>query len=261
MVNAVIYRQTLKSNLKLWLIFTIVTSALLMILIAVFEPTTISGVVDMIKDTAIADMLKNTSFLGMMASTFYTLHGVILPLVYIIITANGLVAAKVDRGSMAYLLSTPARRSTIVITQAVYLITALAAMFAVVTLVGVMSIHLFHHSMDVDMSDFLLLNLGLFLLMFATSGISFFFSCLFNLAKNSIALGAGIPIAFFVFELMASVNEDLEVFKYVSLNTLFDKDAILSGEGYLIFFLMLVFIGLVLYGLGIQVFKQKDLPL
>ena len=114
-------------------------------------------------------------------------------------TANSLIAAQVDRGSMAYLLSTPTKRSTVVLTQAVYLIVALIVMLAIATLVGVLSIQTFQSDADISISDFLMLNLGLFLLMFATSGISFLFSCIFNLSKNSIAFGAGIPIAFFLF--------------------------------------------------------------
>jgi ABC-2 type transport system permease protein len=231
------------------------------VLIAVFEPSTISGMTNMVEGTPLADLLKNTTFLGMLSSTFFTLQGILLPIVYIIMTANSLIASQVDRGSMAYLLSTPTKRSTVVITQAVYLIVALVAMLAIVTLVGVSSIQIFQSDVDISISDFLILNLGLFLLMFATSGISFLFSCIFNLSKNSIAFGAGIPIAFFLFELMGSVSASLDKFKYVSLNTLFDKDAILSGDSYMVQFLILAIVGIVLYGIGIRVFKEKDLSL
>ena len=79
-----------------------------------------------------------------------------------------------------------------------------------------------------------MLNFGLFLLMFATSGISFMFFSVFNLSKNSIALGAGIPLLFFLFQLMAQVSSDLEWFKYFTVNTLFDTAAILSGEGFIL---------------------------
>ena len=144
-------------------------------------------------------------------------------------TANSLVAAQVDRGSMAYLLSTPTKRSIVVGTQATYLITAIIVMFAIVTTVGVVAIQIFQSDTDVSITSFLLLNLGLFLLMFATSSISFLFSCIFNLSKNSLAFGAGIPLAFFLFQLIGQVSESLEEIKYLSLNTLFDTKAILNG--------------------------------
>ena len=89
-------------------------------------------------------------------------------------TANSLIASQVDRGSMAYLLSTPTKRSTVVRTQALYLITSLIMMFVIVTGVGLAAIQIFQGNVDINISDFIMLNVGLFLLMFATSAISFF---------------------------------------------------------------------------------------
>ncbi len=261
MFSKTIFKQTFISNFKLWLIFTLITSILNAVLIAVFEPNTISVVTDMVKGTPLESMLQNTTFLGMLAQTFYSLHGVILPLVFIIMTANSLVASQVDRGSMAYLLSTPTKRNVVVGTQAAYLITSIIVMFAIVTIVGVATIQIFQGNTNVIISDYLLLNLGLLLLMFATSGISFLFSCVFNLSKNSLAFGAGIPLAFFLFQLMGQVSESLEGIKYISLNSLFDTDAILKGDGYMVQFVILALVGIVLYAIGIRIFQEKDLPL
>lgn len=211
--------------------------------------------------TPLAHLLKNTSFLGMIAQTFYTLHGIILPVIFIIMTANSLIAAQVDRGSMAYLLSTPKKRSVVVRTQAAYLLIALLVMIAIVTLIGLVSIQLFQGDVDVNLKDFVMLNGGLFLLMFATSSISFLFSCIFNLTKHSLAFGAGLPLAFFLFKLMAQADESLEGFHYLSLNTLFDIDAVLGGEGYAHGFIVLSIIGVVLYTAAIRIFNEKDLPL
>lgn len=261
MINRTLFKQTLKANIKLWLVFTLITSALIATFVGVFEPSTISSMTDLMENSAMADLIKDTTFLGMLSSTFFTLHGVLLPLVYIMMTANSLIALQVDRGSMAYVLSTPTKRSTVVLTQAVYLVCALAVMLGIATLVGVASIYVFQSDADVDMSHFLALNFGLFLLMFATSGISFLFSCIFNLSKYSVAFGSGIPIAFFLFALMSTVSDSLEYFKYVSLNTLFDRDAILAGDDYTLAFLILFAVGIVTYGIGVRVFQKKDLPL
>ena len=154
MFSKAIFKQTLKANLKLWIIFTIITSAMLGLLIAVFEPSTISSMTNMVEGTPLADLLKSTTFLGMLSSTFYSLHGILLPIIYIIMTANSLIASQVDRGSMAYLLSTPTKRSTVVLTQAVYLIVALVVMLAIATLVGVSSIQIFQSGVDISISRF-----------------------------------------------------------------------------------------------------------
>ena len=261
MFSNTIFKQTLKANFKLWLIFTIILSVLNTMLIAVFDANTISGMSEMLQGTPLESFLQTTTFLGMLAQTFYSLHGVILTLVFIIMTANSLIASKVDRGSMAYLLSTPTKRSTVVITQAIYFISSIFLMFLIITAVGFASIEFFQSNTEYSTKDYLLLNVGLFLLMFATSSISFFFSCLFNLSKNSLALGAGIPLTFFLFHLMSTVDSSLENLKYVTINALFDKAAILNGGAYSLKFTLLAVIGIVLYVISIKVFKEKDLPL
>ncbi|WP_405080752.1 ABC transporter permease subunit [Paenibacillus chitinolyticus] len=261
MLSKPIFKQTLKANFKLWLIFTLIMTVFHMVLIAVFDPKTLSDMSGMVKDTPLANLLGEASFLGMLAKTFYGIQGILLPVVFIIMTANSLIASQVDRGSMAYLLSTPTKRSTVVLTQAVYLITSLFVMVLIVNLAGLASIRIFQGDLDLNKMDYLKLNIGLFLLMFATSGISFFFSCLFNLSKNSLAWGAGIPMAFFLLKLMGDVDSSLEGLKYVSMNALFDTHAILNGGTYTLQFVALAVAGSVLYMLGIRVFKQKDLPL
>jgi len=118
------------------------------------------------------------------------------------------------------------------------------------------------HGIDFVVGKYLLLNLGVFLLMFAISSISFLFSCVFNLTKNSLALGAGIPVAFLIFKIMAEASTSLEGFKYATLNTLFTPSHIIGDDGtYLPQFAILAALGVVLYMVGVKVFKEKDLPL
>lgn len=66
-------------------------------------------------------------------SIFYKLAGLLLPIIYMIMASNNLIAGQVDSGSMAYVLSTSTKRATVVFTQAVYLIGSLLAMFSFTT--------------------------------------------------------------------------------------------------------------------------------
>jgi ABC-2 type transport system permease protein len=68
-------------------------------------------------------------------------------------------------------------------------------------------------------------------------------------------------MAFFLLKLMGDVDSSLEKLKYISMNALFDTNAILNGGSYSIQFISLAVIGIVLYVLGIRIFKEKDLPL
>ncbi|GHU71897.1 hypothetical protein AGMMS49992_06740 [Clostridia bacterium] len=440
MFSKTIFKQTLRSNWKLWLVFTAIMAAMSALVIGVYDPKMIQSMMDMVKDMpGIADMMGDrmggmTSLLGMLGQSFYGMQGVILSLIFVIMTGNSLVASQVDRGSMAYLLSTPIKRTKVVRTQALYLITSVLCMFLVITIVGLSTVQIAHHGLwgseytedvkaaatvlkqdnetvsndlalilnnetalkaraeargidldvytlylnqklagdndsggvnlqtmpadqmpaelmkdmqtkfmagimaaaevlDVDagdlatdmgkikadpaalaaaskaaalipsamfpagtpediidaqnetafltiintqlagneinldkgidfsVKDYLMLNLGAFLLMFALASISFLFSCVFNLSKNSLALGAGIPVAFFIFQIMSQVGSSLENFKYLSLNTLFAPGDITGGGTYWPQFTILAVLGVVLYAVGIKVFKEKDLPL
>ena len=112
-----------------------------------------------------------------------------------------------------------------------------------------------------DAFAFLMLNIGMLLLMLAVSSISFLASCIFNLSKHSLALGAGLPFAFLILNLLSTVNETLEPLKYFSLMTLFDTEQILKEGTYWPQFVGLLAVGIVLYALAIRVFQRKDLPL
>lgn len=414
MFSKTIFKQTFKANYKLWLIFTIILCAISSMTIAVFDPSTVGNMMDAMKDAPMAGMMSQMSnmgsILGMLSSNFHGMIAIILPLIYIIITANDLIASKVDKGSMAYLLSTPLKRSTISRTQALYLITAILAMFLTISAVGLTTVQITQGSvfgeaytsdvkavsdvldmdkqeiadnlslvlgndeaikagasarkidndvyiayvnmktaddsassnneiassdkqmeemqaqmtkgftsasevlnldvsevtgdlklikdnpkalnaaveasgipqevfvgminaqlasneissdegMQFDTSGYLMLNLGCFLLMFALSSISFMFSCIFNLSKNSLAFGAGIPVAFFIFQIISQIGDTMKNFKYLSLNTLYNTDSIINGSGYGMQFIALAVTGIVLYCIGITAFKRKDLPL
>lgn len=67
--------------------------------------------------------------LGFMGNAFFGLMAVIFPMIYSIIVGNKLIASQVDRGSMAYVLSTPTKRNDVTLTQAFYLIGSLLIMF------------------------------------------------------------------------------------------------------------------------------------
>jgi len=484
MFNKTVFKQTLKQNWKLWLIFTLVAAAISMAIINTFDPHAMRLAMQAFgADGPPAGMGggpfgTGTDRFGMltipdlMASGYYAMLGLIMPLVYVLVTANSLIASKVDRGSMAYMLSTPVTRVKVVFTQAVYLVIALLAMFSVVTVTGLavsqvshnalwgqaytadilataevlelspeevsnhirfildspeamtagaeargvsedvyflylellmihtaidriaadigltsdevlanpivigdsaqapviisqtfgipvdyvlghidgiselegqsipsatallVMIHGLDHYMQgvetetlmtgvyaaavyldmeaaqlmtqlsilehdpsalaaaseasgvdeealmvflqvqlaeaelafdqgiyFNLGNYLNLNIGIFLLLFAIGGVSFLFSCVFNLSRNSLALGAGIPFAFFILNIMASASPDFANLRYFTLNTLYNPMNVVSGHGFIPQFIMMAGIGAVLYGIGIAVFKRKDLPL
>ena len=484
MLSKAVFKQTLSQNWKLWLIFTVVASGIAAAIINTFDPHAMRLAMQAFgPDGPEAGMGggplgTGTSRFGMltipdlMASGYYAMLGLIMPLVYVVITANSLIASQIDRGSMAYTLSTPITRLKVVVTQAAYLIVALLAMFSVVTATGLAASQASHnalwgqtytadaiataevldtspqevsenirfilnseeamaagaaargvseevyflylellmtntaidliaeelgvtsdevmanpsmmegnpqvaaiisqsfgialeyienrldnvsdfegqsipsaialvamaHGLDhymqgikmetlmtgvyasaeyLDMEaielmtglqilendpaalavaseasgvgieslmvfvqvhlaeaefefdrgiyfntvHYINLNIGIFLLMFAIGGVSFMFSCIFNFTRNSLALGGGIPIAFFMLNIMANASPNFARLRFLTVNTLYSPMNVVGGYEFIPQFIAMAAIGLVLYSIGITVFKRKDLPL
>ena len=179
-------------------------------------------------------------------------------MIYTIIVCNRSIASHVDKGSMAYLLSTPNTRGKIAETQALFIIVSTTIMIGIVTLVGlVLSNTAFPGKLDVK--AFLLINLGSLLLYYAVTGIGFFASCLFNDTKYSLMVGAGLPVAFLVIQMISDVGEKTRFLKNFTLFTLFDPDKIIAGEDFILQFLALTFISIVMYGLGFYTFNKRNL--
>ncbi|OAV63677.1 hypothetical protein Barb6_03615 [Bacteroidales bacterium Barb6] len=83
----------------------------LMILITTITmPSNFSRMPPMQRDLIIS---QYGSIVGFIMNMIYTQIGILIVVIYIVITANALVASQVDRGSMAYTLSTPIKRSTV----------------------------------------------------------------------------------------------------------------------------------------------------
>ncbi len=232
---------------------------------------------DQIDDEKVVEALQelgNMDIYGLIiGSIFYRIAGLLLPMVYVIMVANGLLAGQVDSGSMAYVLSTPTKRRTVSTTQMLYLLVSLLAMFALVTAVSVVSIWIVGgNSFAINFGEILLFNLGAFLTMFAFAGFCFMCSAIFNRTKYSLSIGGGISIFMLVCTILGLFGsnvvpsamriEQMNFFNYLSLISLFDTTKILAGGlNFLIGFGVLAVVGVITFVIGTFVFDRKDLPL
>ena len=206
-------------------------------------------------------------------SIFYRIAGLLLPMVFVIMTANSLLAGQVDSGSMAYVLSTPTKRRTVSVTQMTYLVVALFAMYALLTIVSVISVFVVGgNSFAINYGEILLFNLGAFLTMFAFAGFCFMCSAIFNRSKHSMSVGGGLTIFMLVCTILGLFGSSvvpsamrisaMDFFNYLSIISFFDTVSILNGTlDYLWKFAILLGIGIVTIIIGVFRFDKKDLPL
>lgn len=208
----------------------------------------------------------------LVGSIFFKMAGLLLPIIYLIMTSNSLIAGQVDSGSMAYVLSSSVKRKTVTFTQAIFLIGSLFLMFCCTSITSIVCFALVDVTTDLTYAKLLLINLGAFLVLFAMSGICFLASCWFNRSKNSMALGGGLTMFFLVATMLGLFGSPvlpsivrmkaLNNFNYVSIISLFDVVSILEGTTAFLWKLgILAAVGIVCYIVGSRKFARKDLPL
>ena len=201
-----------------------------------------------------------SNLIEFLANYLYGFLLLVFPMILEIILANKLVAKYVDSGSMAYLLSTPNSRCKIVTTQAVFIIINITILILYVTVLGIICSEAMFPG-DLDVNKFILINVSVLAMHIAISGICFFASCISNDMKLSYSIGAGLPIAFYIIQMLANMGGKLENLKYITLFTLFEPNKIASGNNEVGFVIISFVIGIVLYILGIRIFSKRDLPL
>ena len=248
-------KKTLKDNWKLWAVITAAITGMITLIISVPSLT------DNSKLGAMMD--SGVSFAGQGLTMLYPMFIVMLATVYAVVTANKLIAAQVDRGSMGYIMVNPIKRNQFSVTQGIFMAGSIAGMFAVVTAVGSVALALTGDASTIGF--FALLNLGCMLLILACSGVAFLASCIFNRSGASLAMGGGIVITSFLLSFLSQLEEYVsffKVFRYTTLHALFNTTHIVEqGAGMIWDFCILLVIAIVCYVVGAMAFKKKDLPL
>ena len=256
MLSKNLMSKTIKGGYKFWLGFSIPLSILLAILIL------LANIVINNPDLATGRTNPSTAVMEVL-NAYYTMFAILLPIIYIAAMANKLIAAQVDKGSMANILSRPIKRSQVSLTQALYLMLSIIVMFALITATGVIMI--FVTSVEFEINAFLLLNLGIACVHLAISGIAFFASCIFNYSSQSLQVGAGLPVIFFLFNILAGFSDQVEMmkyFKYLTIFSLYSISDIMAYSSNIIWqFLILSAIAVGGYIAGVLYFSKKDLPL
>lgn len=266
MINVPLFKQNIKSNYKILLIFMAVLTLYVSMMVAMFDPEigktlesftqTMPEVMAMFGMDVVASTLT-----GFLSNYLYGFLMLLFPMVFTIILANKMVARHVDRGSMAYLLASPNTRLKIAFTQLASLILNIAVLIAYVTVLGIVCSQAMFPG-ELEIGSFIWLNAGVFCLHFAVASICFLASCLSNETKRFFLFGAGIPILFYLIQMLANMGGKLENLKYATLFTLFNAGDIVAGnaEARLLFLVMLG-IGVSLFGISLAVFCKRDLPL
>ncbi|SFJ64241.1 ABC-2 transporter permease [Thermoflavimicrobium dichotomicum] len=182
---------------------------------------------------------------------------------YCIFAATRLMSHLVDRGSMAYLLATPASRVQVATTQAFVLAAGVFLISFLTTLGGITGTPLFIENPDWDPDRFIQLNLIGFLLFLFISSYCFLFSSLLNDEKKTLGIAAILTLLFYGCDQAAKISDKAEWLQYMTPFSLFRAQEIVSGkyEHLSTTCIGLILASLILFTLGVIIFRKRNLPL
>jgi ABC-2 type transport system permease protein len=265
MMNGTLLKRELKYNTKILLLFCGILTLYTAMIISMFDPK-LGDSLKAMKESmpqifaAVGMANQGDTLLDFIINYLFGFLYKVLPLVFFLILVSRVLIRYIDRGTMAYLLSTPNSRGKIARTQAGVILLELIFLLLYITVLGIgVSEGLFRGKLDIP--AFLLLMAALFGLLMFLSGICFLSGCIFNDSGKALGVGAGLNILFLLIQMASQVGDKFEKLKYINPLTLFDPYGIAArDEESILMFLALYAGGILLYSAGILIFSRKDLP-
>ncbi len=213
---------------------------------------------------------------AMLNQMYYTVMALLPIMILFVFLANALIVDQVDKGSMAYVLSTPTKRSAVTGTQTLFMVIVPFIVLGIVCASRIASTKLFFG--EVNVWGILALFGGMYILVEAMAAICYMGSCIFNRSRASLAFGGGISVWFFIASLLGMFGTDMMVdmgvgvkelgsLNKITLVVLYDIDALATvgtdavDYGFVWKLALLAVIAIVCYTIGSLKFQKKDLPL
>lgn len=260
-----LFKANIRDNRTLWIIMTAVFSMYMVMIMAMFDPNAASQFAGML-DT-LPEAMRNAfgfdrigqSLISFVAASLYGFLVFLFPMVISVVVNHKLIAAPVDKGSMAYLLATPNTRKKIALTQVAFSLVHITLLFVTVTAVGI----LFSQAMfpgHLNIGQFIMVNVYALILYYALGGIGFLASCMATESKHSLSFGLGLPVTFLILQLLGNAGDKFSWVGKLSLYYLFDPIRLLNGDSFA-YLGMAVFavLALALYTAGVTHFDRRDL--
>lgn len=264
MISLTLLKRNLKSCLMPFFIIFAFLCLYTTVIIYMYNPELSSMLSDYQK--ALPEMMSAVGMSGIATNLLQWiqiyLYGFIMllfPLIFVIILVNKLLMSYIDNGSIASLLATPNSRGKVIRTQLLSLFIWLTILMVAVSILGIAYSQM-EFPGQLDVSKYIVLNICTLFLWFAVGSISFCTACFVSESKYYYLIGAGLPIAFFMFQMLGNMGDKLKGFKYVSLYSLLPTDKIVSDENdFWLPVIALLGIAIVLSIIGYYHFKKRDL--
>lgn len=259
-----LYAKELKGSLVPAGIIAAVLAMYTVIIVQMFDPEAAESLDAMMRSMpAVFDAFgmgnATTTLLGFILNYLYGFLYTLFPLVLILLLVNRMVIQPVDRGTMAWLLASPHRRSAVAGTLVAVMLSVLMALMALLTALELGSAAVMFPDEDVA-GGLLRANLGLSGLWLCMAGLCMLSACSFKSPSLALWVGGGFAILEFVVQMISQVGEQFEDAKYATFLTLFDRYGLAESDGPAVWgAVALAACGVVMLALSVAVFARRDL--
>ncbi|WP_102336046.1 ABC transporter permease subunit [Salimicrobium jeotgali] len=269
-MNFPLYKQMMKSNIKLFLGFGLVSAIYVVLMTSLFplfadNLDEMESMMELFPDSLLrAFGLEAFGNYGQFISAeYYGLFYLLILGVFSVMSAVQLLAKLVDRGSMAYLLSTRISRFQITFTQMMVLLSGLIIIHVLNFGGGLAAGELLIDEQNaIAMKDFFQINFVGFLLFFAVGGYSFLVSSLLNDERSALATAGGVTFLFYGMNMIGKIVTDVDWLRNITPFSLYEPGKIAGGDAEVwTSSLILTGIGILAYTLAILLFRHRNLPL
>lgn len=263
-MRRVLFQKEWKSNYKVLIIFLALLAMYCSMITAMFDPElgeSLDMMAQSMPELFAAFQMENagTTMLDFLINYLYGFLVVVIPMIFTLILASKLVVRYVDKGSMAYLLTSGNSRRKIIVHQALFLLHMIVLVTAFIVVVCGVCSHLMFPG-ELEYGKFLRLNAGLLALHIFFGGLCFFLSCICNESGKMLGIAGGIMVWSIVVLMLSGVGEKLDWLKYLTPLTLFLPQELAKGEGQAVAgALVLLAAGVIGFLAGIVSFCRRDL--
>lgn len=265
-MNKTLFKYELKKSLFLLLIFISILTLYITLIICMYNEEMgevlkkleelMPGIMSIFGMNGPQDTLLN-----FMSSYLYGMIMLVFPMVFTFIRCNSLIIKYLDNKNMGILLSSPNKRSKILITQYANLILNLFIIIFYCTILEIIVSEIAFKG-ELEIINLLYLNFGLLVFQIFIASLTFLCSCLFEDSKYSLSFGVGIPTLMYVLQMLANMKGNLENIKYITFFSLYQPYQYINFEwfSFISLFILILFSGLFLI-VSLYVFKKRDLNL
>lgn len=266
MISLPLFKRSLFSSWKLLLIFFALIAMYTAVIVYMYDPAlahmlndyqqALSGFMSAMGMTGAA-----TNLLEFMHIYLYGFIMLVFPAAFTVVLAVRFIVRCNDSGAMACLLATPNSRMKLIVTLAVSMLLCITLLLGLATALGIFCGWAMFPG-ELDIGRYLALNGALLLLHWALCAFIFFAACVFHETKWFYLAGVGLPVLFFLFNMLGNMGGDLAWLRALSLFSLFPGASIVAGTADGLWKLaVLGGVCLLFFPLGALWFKKKDLPL